>query len=391
MSRHRLAALSCVSAVLLTACGGSSDTPDVEESEPAAANTPSEAGADAEEAGADAEGEQFTLRFANALTPQEVPSKAFDAWAEEVASRSDGRITVEVFHSGQLLPPEEMTGAFRDGRAQGGYMFPEFIEAEFPLYTAAGLPFVTMDVEAWMKAWNRMYEDNEAFRTEVNEAGAHLLTHLPTVSGSMAFADPVTSLDGLQGQRIRSFGYWASALETAGATPVFLTTTEALEGLERGVVDGIAPQDMITVVNRGMSESAPHLLQPMMGMFVGTSLVVGKEFWDSLPEDLQQILDETSVDMAERMVQTWMDVGAEACEQLRADGGDIQLLPEAEVEEFEDQVKEPLLEEWRQKAIESGLSEDAVTSFEDEYIAAVDDFEADSEYEDPSVICASQG
>ena len=337
----------------------------------------------------DAGGETYTLRVANIVPEIEIPSQSMDWFGEELEDRSNGQIDVEVFHAGQLLESQEMLEGLNDGRAQAGYLVADFF-GELPIYGGGSLPFVTMDPGAHVAAWNEAAESSEAFSNELEEAGVRLLSHLPVISGSVALAEgPVETLDQLDGKRIRTFGPWARAVELAGATPVFLSTTEAYEGLQRGVVDGMGNFDMGSMVLRGMYEVVPHVLNPRMGMYVTTGLVASEDFYDSLPACLQEILLETGRDAAQHNLEGWITTTPALCEELLSSGGTVNVLGDEAVADLEADIREPLLEEWRVRVLEAGVPEEDLTEFEDIYFSAIEANES-ADYTDPTVACAAK-
>jgi TRAP-type transport system periplasmic protein len=59
--------------------------------------------------------ETYTLRFNHVLGPGEPFHAGFTKWAERVAERTDGGLTIEVFHSAQLGVEEDIIEQIRQG------------------------------------------------------------------------------------------------------------------------------------------------------------------------------------------------------------------------------------------------------------------------------------
>lgn len=335
--------------------------------------------------------EEFKLRVSNILTPNEIGSQGYDAFAEAVEEQSSGRIKVDVYHSSQLLETEELLPGLNDGRAEAGYLVADFYPEELPLWSSASLPFVTMDAAAQAQAYQELYEENDAFRAEFDDAGVHVLAFQPTMAGAIALSkdQSVESLEDFKGLRLRGFGHWASSVEAVGASPVFLTTSESLEGLERGVVDGLVGQSIDPMVDRGMIESAPNLLQTGMGMYVGTNLSISAEQWNALPDDLKTVLEDAASDLVDSMLQQYAERGDEYCQGVEAVGGKVTALSDEDQAEWESLVKDAEMQKWLENAVSAGVPEDEASSFLDAYTAKIDALEAESTFEDVLTSCVT--
>ena len=102
----------------------------------------------------------------------------------------------------------------------------------------------------------------------------------------------IKKLEDLKGMKIRCTGMAAKIVQALGATPVAMPMGDTYDALSRGVVDGsMAPQEALqgwkwgevvkfTIENFGSSYST--------GMFV----VMNKEKWNSLPPDIQKIIEQ---------------------------------------------------------------------------------------------------
>jgi TRAP-type transport system periplasmic protein len=59
--------------------------------------------------------QNFILRFNHVLGPTEPYHEGFLTWAERVGERTDGGLTIEVFHSAQLGVEEDIIEQIRQG------------------------------------------------------------------------------------------------------------------------------------------------------------------------------------------------------------------------------------------------------------------------------------
>ncbi|MCA8908773.1 MAG: C4-dicarboxylate ABC transporter, partial [Rhodospirillaceae bacterium] len=64
---------------------------------------------------APAQAQEYTLRFNHVLGPGEPFHQGFLNWADRVAERTGGGLTIEVFHSAQLGVEEDIIEQIRQG------------------------------------------------------------------------------------------------------------------------------------------------------------------------------------------------------------------------------------------------------------------------------------
>lgn len=365
----RKAALLCSAIVLLllaAACGG----------DPADTAAPSDTDtADTADTG-DSDGPagepEFRLQFANFVGPDTAPMAANIWWAEELARRTDGRVEVTFFHAGSLLGASEIFPGVGDGRADLGYFATAYHPAELPLSQSVGIPFVTSDVEAQGRAFNELYETNDAFRAEYEDAGVRVLHFQPISENVLGTPEPIDGIEDLQGKQIRGIGYVSNALAAIGANPISIPADELYEALQRGVVEGFSGFAFDSVIDVGLHEVAPHLIDTGFGNYILAVTVVNQDTWDSLPDDIQAVIN----DMADESVTTHMRILQEvvdrACDTFLESGGTISSLSDEDKAEWREAIGDSILEQWFEDTGENAQE------FWDQYIDALRRYEAET-------------
>ncbi len=336
------------------------------------------------------DGETLKIRLSDSNMDGEIGPVAFDEWGEAVEEASDGSITVDVFHASQLVKGPDLVAAMNDGRAEAGYLIADFNPEAFPMWGGASLPFVTSDPYAQADAFQYMYDNNDEFRGEFNDAGVHILSFFPVQPGLLALGKDVKvdSLDSLKGMSLRAFGWWGKAIEKVGAVPVFLSTDELVESLERGVIEGVVGQSIDPLVDRGMHEMAPNLVHTGMGMYVGTAFGISNDLWESLTDEQRDVLTAASADINDAYKRQYDDLADDYCSEVSDSGGKVSLLSKSDQESFKDQVKDQLHSEWRDGVIAAGHSAEAVDEFWDTYTQKIAEFEEENDYTDIATNCA---
>jgi TRAP-type C4-dicarboxylate transport system substrate-binding protein len=103
---------------------------------------------------------------------------------------------------------------------------------------------------------------------------------------------PVSSLDDFKGFRLRVAPSHIPFATAVGADIINIEISEVYTSLERGIVDGFAFVDA-GITNFGFEEQINHYITPYI--YEGdTSLIVNRNVWESLPQDVQELLLEWS-------------------------------------------------------------------------------------------------
>lgn len=233
----------------------------------------------------------FNLRLAHYLPPMHNhAANLLPDWVERVEAASDGRISIEIFPAGQLLGVDEIFDGVRAGVADIGWSMPGVTPGRFPVMSVMELPFVFERAEHASQVLMELYDEGVMDREFEGVRVLYLHTHH---AGILNTKEPVTTKEDLAGKRIR-FPSPAirMMLERLGAEPVGVPAPQAYESLERGVLDGVAfPYDAMQGLRLG-EQVGYHVDFPM---YVLTFfLVMNENVFNSMPEDLQQIILENS-------------------------------------------------------------------------------------------------
>lgn len=311
-----------------------------------------------------------------------------DWWADEVNAASDGEINVDMFQDSSLLSGTETLAGVADGRADIGYLAPAFYEEQLPLTQVTTIPFVTDDAEAVQRTFYDLYQENDEFRAEYNDLGVHVLYFLPLGGSVMGFEEPVESLEGLDGLRVRAVGLHARAFESAGADPVFLAPTELYESIQRGVVDGFGSLPFDLAYTHRLGEVAPEFNYPGLGVLGAAAIVMNLDEWEALDDETQELMTEVSEDAMSEGVTTTTDVDADMCASLTSEGVDVNALPEEEVEEWASLGDWE--EMWAESAVANGVDQDTASAFLEEYRTTLATYDGQGDYVDGALACAEQ-
>lgn len=354
----RSAALGAVGILGLTACGG---------------------GDGGDESSAD---ETFNLTYTTYSNDTSDQSLTVQRWAEEVEELTDGGVTVDFHYSESLVGAEESLQATIDGRADMAQVGSLYAASDLPMYTVSELPFETDNPEAQMVALDQLYQENDAYRGDFEQQGVQQLFPLPIGIAVVGLNEPAETPDDLSGLSIRSGGVVSEAMIGVGANPVSMTATDVYESMERGVIDGYTSLGIANLSTFGLSESTAHVLEPGIGSYASSVVVVNQELVDSMPEDYQEALRTASENAVGYGLEELDTLGNQACEELQSSGTEFSSFAEEDVTAW--QEESGIAEAW--VADQGG---DAESVLED-YRQFIDETTESSDYSDPLVACMGE-
>jgi TRAP-type C4-dicarboxylate transport system substrate-binding protein len=279
-------------------------------------------------------------------------------WAKEIEKRTDGRVKITVFYGGTLTPADKCYDGVVKGISDIGFSVLAYTRGKFPLTEVADLPLGMKSGLVASKVINDFYKKFKP--RELDEVQVmYLHGHGP---GILHSKKEVTKLEDVKGMKIRCTGMAAKIVAALGATPVAMPMGETYDALSRGVVDGsMAPYEALqgwkwgevvkyTVEDWGASYSS--------GMFV----VMNKDKWNSLPPDVQKIIEQVNEEYIEKQGKTWDEIEKAGRDFTISRGNKIISFLQDEDWRWQKAVK-PLLDEYVKNMENKGLPGDVVLRF----------------------------
>lgn len=235
-----------------------------------------------------------TLKVSSYLPPKHTFNAAIEAWGKELAEKSGGKLTLELYPAGQLGPVNRQFDLARTGAADLAVVLHSATPGRFPLTELAGLPLShpsAGDKSAISSA--RLTEISGEFLTE-EHAGTKIMwmAVTPPLKINLSKVEPKT-LDAFKGLRIRYAGQvFQQVIEKLGAAPLAVQPAEVAEALSKGIVDGaMFPYEATLAFDLG--PELKYSMEP--GVASATfALVMNEQKYQSLPDDMKKLIDETT-------------------------------------------------------------------------------------------------
>ena len=175
------------------------------------------------------------------------------------------------------------------------------------------------------------------------------------------------SVEKLEGKKIRSTGGHLTMFSNMGANSITTAGGEVYSGLDRGIFDCTVWYTPL-VKSYKLYEVAGYLTYAGMGQPLVYGGIINLDYFNNLPEDLQKILEETSIEYMDVYAQNIIEGTEAAAASMEAgiDGYKLQInsLTPEERERWKSHATD-LVDEWKEK---SGLSDEDA----DKFLADVD-------------------
>ncbi|GAA4428845.1 C4-dicarboxylate TRAP transporter substrate-binding protein [Georgenia halophila] len=235
--------------------------------------------------------ETYTLRFNHVLAESEPFHEGFLSWAEAVEERTDGGLTIEVYPSAQLGVEEDIIeqiqGGANIGQNTDAARLGQYVEE---VAVVNGPYFVENldEVEAL-----RDSESMQGYLDELEEQGLKVVSFNWVQTHRHFFTNqPVDTPEDLGGVRVRTPGapIWQESIRALGAEPVAMDFGEVYSGLQQGAIDG-AELVYANIPAANLFEVVDHATETGHILLVNFE-VVSADWFNSLPEEYQQILVE---------------------------------------------------------------------------------------------------
>jgi|GEM_PF-2602102 len=233
---------------------------------------------------------EFTMRIGTgAASNGNICDGYIDVWAENIKEESGGRIDYELYCDGTLVKFGDGVNRVAAGIADVTWDHPAAYGARYAGINAIGVPGLYNDpVVAAGALWNA-YETGALGRDD----SVRILNFQPPENNALWTRAPIedpTDLNGMKfgmGSQMR-----AIVLDNMGAVPISLRVFEYYQGVSKGAVEGL-----MTTAGAIFDFKIEELMSDVyLGPFGGgTSFVVmSNQFYDSLPDDLKQVIDNNS-------------------------------------------------------------------------------------------------
>ena len=293
--------------------------------------------------------------FFNAPAPQ---TQVANDWAKEIEKRTGGKVQITMFPGGTLTPGPQCYDGVVKGISDIGFSVLAYTRGKFPLTEFADLP---LGIKSGLVATKLINEYYKKFNPkELDEVKVmYLHGHGP---GILHTKKEVKTLEDLKGMKIRCTGLSAKIVGALGGTPVAMGMGETYDALSRGVVEGsMSPQEALSTWKWG--EVVKFTTESWGASYsTGFFVVMNKAKWNSLPSDVQKVIEQVNEEWIVKQGNNWDEVDKAGREATLKLGNKITPLSKEEDTRWAKAVS-PLLDEYVKSMKEKGLPGEETLKF----------------------------
>lgn len=261
-----------------------------------------------------------------------VVDAVYNVFAETIAEKSGGDVTVTLYMGGVLGPgPLEQYNRVIEGVADIAFGLPGYTASNFPKTLLTELPGV-INAET---GTDRILANIDMLSDEYRRV---VLVGLWNNAPNLLFmADkPVRSLADLQGLKIRVPSRNAGiVVEAWGATPVSMPAPAIYNAMQTGVIDG-AMIDATTLRAFKLSEVTKYITMGMATTISEFFLIMNRGSFDDLSEEQQKIVLQAGQEASVNAHAAWLNVADAALSKFVAtEGKEVITLTSEEAIKFD--------------------------------------------------------
>lgn len=226
------------------------------------------------------------IKFSHVVAPDTPKGKGSEKFKELAEKYTNGRVKVEVYHNSTLYKDKEELEALQLGAVQ--MLAPS--NAKFgPLgikeFEALDLPMLIPSLAALRKVTEGPI--GRSMLAKLDGVGLVGLGYWDNGFKVMTASKPLREVADFKGlkMRIQPSKVLQAQFKALGSLPQALAFSEVYQALQTGVVDG-QENTPANIYSQKMHEVQKYMTLSNHG-YIGYIVVVGKPFWNGLPEDIR--------------------------------------------------------------------------------------------------------
>jgi tripartite ATP-independent transporter DctP family solute receptor len=294
-----------------------------------------------------------TWRLGHIMPPDHPANRALEEAAKEIAEKTEGRVTIEVYPAGQIGSAKEIITGLTLGTVQMAVDGPGILSQWNPRLSVLEAPYLAKDFAHLQriiaspegtKLYDELRENHGIRLLDVWYYGTRHVTNN---------VRPVNTLEDIKGMKLRVPEIalsleWAKAM---GATPTPMAFPELYLGLQTGIVDG-QENPLATIKSGKFFEVQKHLA--LTGHLVSLiAPMVAETSWSAASPEDQKIVIEVLKAAGDKYDKAMTDLEASLVAELEAAGMQVTEPDRDAMREAVKPVYEMFSEQWGAGTVEA--------------------------------------
>jgi len=279
-----------------------------------------------------------TWRFQTAW-PKGFPGLGTGAeyFANQVNRLSGGRLNIELYGAGEIVPWNEVMNAVSDGTIEMGHGSPYYWHSKAPANNFLGnfpFGFTAQEFNAWYFYGGGAEVCDQVYR---DEFGCKFVLCGHTGAQFAGWSNTkIESADDFEGLKMRLSGLSAEVARRAGATVVNVGGGEVAQALASGTVDWVQWNNPYGESGTGLWRHAKYYHYPSWGdPSASIDCPINLKAWEELPDDLKGVVEQCAHATTLNMLSEFVGRSGPILEKLvREEGVELAPLPDDALTKF---------------------------------------------------------
>ncbi len=272
---------------------------------------------------------------------------------------------VTLFSGGTLSPPTQTYDSLVKGTFDVGTSLLSYTTGRFPLTDVLDLPLgynSGYQATHLANAYYKKFRPKEFDDVKIMYLHAHGPSYIHTKK-------PISKLEEIKGLRIKSTGLSSKIVTALGGTPVTMPITETYDAIQKGLADGLLLHLEVLKTFRFGELLKCTILDHGMSNTTASFVAMNKKKWDSLPKDIQQIIEQINEEWIEKQAKLYIELDKDGEDYLLQSGNKMVKVSKEEQAKTAAKMK-PILEGYVQATKAKGLPGDEALKFCQDYLKA---------------------
>jgi len=305
----------------------------------------------------------ISLNYAHFMPISTKQAQLAKQWCEEVEKRTSGKIKITFFPGGTLINAPGIYDGVVNGIADIGFSYLALSKGRFPLTEVIDLPLGHKSGYVATKLANEYYKKFKPKELDDTKI-FYLHAHGP---GLLITKKPVNKLEDVNGLKVRSTGSSTRIVSLLGGVPVGMPIGDSYDALMKGVVEAIlVPVEGLKQWK--LFEVTSFVTENFGSAYTTTFFcVMNKNKWDSLPLNIQKIIEQINIKWIEKTGKLWDEMDKEGKTFSISNG--IKFIPLSKEEDTRwTATVKPMLDEYVKRMREKKLPGDEALKFALDYL-----------------------
>lgn len=298
-------------------------------------------GSSSNSGGSGSSSEKIVLKFGHHLAETHTLGKQVELFAQKIAEKTDGRITVDVYANGQIGDQRDLIEGLKIGTVDMSLGDTAVVSNYYTPLGILDLPQMFDSMEEGMEIVSG--ELGDVFKEEIEQQiGIKTLVIEPvgyrfTVLGKET---KVSSLDDFNGLKLRTLEspQIVGTFKELGVQTVALPTGEALSAMETGVVDGLESNaEFLSTIS--IWDLGKYIVETNHNLTFET-INISKATWEKLSAEDQKLIVETLDESVDAYFQDALAANVSARELMEEKGMETLDIDVSKMDSISEKVTE---------------------------------------------------